>query len=361
MEKHNQNMERGIKTEHKIIFDDSRNMQDIKDESIDLMITSPPYPMIKMWDKVFISQNEKIPKALILEELGDEKIGEIAFEEMHKELDKVWKETYRVLKNGGWACINIGDATRTIDGSFKVYPNHARIISACMKIGFEILPEIIWRKQSNKPNKFMGSGTLPAGAYVSQEHEYILILRKGNKREFKTDENKLIRQKSSYFFEERNKWFSDIWEDVKGDRQKLNNEELRERSASFPFELAYRLVNMFSVQGDNVLDPFLGTGTTMLACMSSERNSIGIEIDNNFNKVISERFENIVKFANEYNNEREEKHRKFIEKREEDKGEKTKYQNHKFPVVSRQEINIEIPRLKSINKINETLFEVEYN
>jgi len=343
-------------TTHKVIFEDARkiDMKMLSDNSIDLMITSPPYPMIEMWDKIFSEQNPLVKEAL------DNLNGEKAFEEIHKELDKVWKEVYRVLKKGGWVCINIGDATRKLGDSFKLYPNHARILSYCMELGFDVLPEIIWRKQSNKPNKFMGSGTLPAGAYVSLEHEYILILRKGNKREFKTDENKLTRQKSSYFFEERNKWFSDIWTDVKGDKQKLNDEGVRDRSASFPFELAYRLVNMFSVQGDTILDVFLGTGTTMLSCMASGRNSIGIEIDKNFNKIISERFGGIVEFANNYNEKRIEKHKEFMDKRKEEKGEH-KYQNHNFPVVSRQEMNIEIPKLKSVRKINDNLFEVDYS
>lgn len=346
-----------MRTTHKVIFEDARkigNIEELSDNSIDLMITSPPYPMIEMWDKIFSEQNPLVKEAL------GENDGEKAFKEIHKELDKVWKEVYRVLKKGGWACINIGDATRKIGNSFKLYPNHARILSACMEIGFDVLPEIIWRKQSNKPNKFMGSGTLPAGAYVSLEHEYILILRKGNKREFKTNEEKFNRQKSSYFFEERNKWFSDIWMDVKGDRQKLNHKDLRERSASFPFELAYRLVNMFSVQGDTILDVFLGTGTTMLSCMASGRNSIGIEIDKNFSKIISERFEGIVEFSNEYNEKRIENHNEFMEKRKEEKGEH-KYQNHKFPVVSRQEINLDFLKLKSTKKISDNLFEVEYN
>ena len=345
-----------MRTIHKIIFEDARKMSNIKelaDNSIALMITSPPYPMIEMWDKIFSEQNPLVKEAL------DSGNGEKAFEEIHRELDKIWKEVYRVLKNGGWACINIGDATRKLGDSFKLYPNHARILSYCMKIGFDVLPEIIWRKQSNKPNKFMGSGTLPAGAYVSLEHEYILILRKGNKRDFKTDEDKLIRQKSSYFFEERNKWFSDVWTDVKGDKQKLNHEDLRDRSASFPFELAYRLVNMFSVQGDTILDVFLGTGTTMLSCMASGRNSIGIEIEKNFKRIIKERFDNIVGFANEYNEKRIENHKEFMERRKEENGEH-KYQNHKFPVVSRQEINIEIPKLESIKEIGENSFEVDY-
>lgn len=118
----------------------------------------------------------------------------------------------------------------------------------------------------------------PAGAYVTYEHEYILIFRKGEKRVF-SEEEKSIRQKSAFFWEERNGWFSDLWE-IKGTAQMVNNiKQGRERSAAFPFEIPYRLVNMYSIEGDTILDPFVGIGTTNLACMASNRNSIGVEID----------------------------------------------------------------------------------
>ena len=108
-------------TTHKIIFNNSNNMKYLPDESIELVVTSPPYPMIEMWDQIFASQNEKINRALTQND------GPGAFELMHQELDKVWDELYRVLKVGGLACINIGDATRTINGHFALYTNHSRI------------------------------------------------------------------------------------------------------------------------------------------------------------------------------------------------------------------------------------------
>ncbi len=114
----------------------------------------------------------------------------LAFNLMHELLNSVWNEVFRVLKNGRFACINVGDATRTVQNTFCLYPNHARILNYLLKIGFSALPDILWRKQANTPNKFMGSGMLPAGAYVTLEHEYILILRKGQKREFKTENEK---------------------------------------------------------------------------------------------------------------------------------------------------------------------------
>ena len=344
-----------MKTEHKIIFGNSNNMKDIWDESVDLMITSPPYPMIKMWDEMFGEQNPEITHAL------KEEDGEKAFELMHQELDKVWDETFRVLRNGGIACINIGDSTRTLKDVFQIYTNHARILRSCLGLGFHALPEILWIKETNKPDKFMGSGMLPVGAYVTLEHEHILILRKDGKRKFTKQEQKENRQKSAFFWEERNMWFSDKWKDINGVFQKLNNNKLRERSGAYPIELAYRLINMFSVQGDVVLDPFLGTGTTTLGAMASGRNSMGVEIDKNFNDIIELRINEIKKIVDARVQGRIVNHKEFVKKREEEKG-KLKYynKNYGFPIMTRQEINLHIPRIKEVKKIRENLFEVEH-
>ncbi|MEM2907478.1 MAG: DNA methyltransferase, partial [Candidatus Odinarchaeota archaeon] len=160
-----------METRHILLFQDSRNLNNIDSESVDLIVTSPPYPMIGMWDSLFSSLNSKISNAL---EAGN---SELAFELMHKELEKVWVESYRVLKPGGLACIVIGDATRTVNREFQMFPSHAKITSYCLSLGFKALPVIIWRKQTNAPNKFMGSGMLPPGAYVTLEHEYILLFR----------------------------------------------------------------------------------------------------------------------------------------------------------------------------------------
>jgi len=222
------------KTTHEIVIGAAQKMTDIKNNSIGLVVTSPPYPMIEMWDDIMAKQHTDIRNAL------DRQDGLDAFELMHKELDKVWKETARVLMSGGFACINIGDATRTIGKKFQLYPNHARIISAFHSLGMQSLPNILWRKQTNAPNKFMGSGMLPAGAYVTLEHEWILIFRKEGKRIFKTAEEKLKRKESALFWEERNIWFSDLWQ-LKGIKQKITKSETRKRSAAYPFEIPYRL------------------------------------------------------------------------------------------------------------------------
>jgi DNA modification methylase len=264
-----------LTTEHRLIHGDARSMASVADASVEQVVTSPPYPMIEMWDGMFRKQNPQIGVAL------DDLDGAASFELMHRELDKVWRECFRVLKDGCFACINIGDATRTINRRFQIYSNHSRILAAGIAAGFDTLPLILWRKQTNAPNKFMGSGMLPGGAYVTLEHEYILLLRKGEKRTFDTVTDKKRRKESAYFWEERNRWFSDLW-DFKGIRQELGDNNLRQRSAAFPFELPWRLVNMYSLRGETVLDPFAGTGTTSFAAMAAGRNSIGIEIDATF-------------------------------------------------------------------------------
>jgi hypothetical protein len=181
---------------------------------------------------------------------------------------------------------------------------------------------------------------LPPGAYVTLEHEHILVLRKGKIREFKTEDEKLNRQRSAFFWEERNEWFSDLW-DMKGTRQRILNGRSRERSGAFPFELAYRLINMFSVKGDTVLDPFLGTGTTTFAAIASNRNSIGIELDESFSEFIHplER-SGLTEQLNERVRKRLKDHQDFVKKREEEKGSnafKHMNEHYGFPVMTSQE------------------------
>lgn len=331
-------------------------MKTIPSDSIALMVTSPPYPMIEMWDEMFFDQNQAVGKAL---EKGQ---GPNAFELMHKILDCVWDEVYRVLMKGGIACINIGDATRTINGNFSLYQNHTRIMTYLLKSGFSALPAILWRKQTNAPNKFMGSGMLPPGAYVTLEHEYVLVVRKGEKREFKTPEEKQIRRESAFFWEERNVWYSDIWMDLKGTSQNLFDNKIRKRSAAYPFEVPYRLINMFSVKGDTVLDPFFGIGTTMYAAMAAGRNSIGFEIDQNFQDSILSRMNTILHYSNERISNRLRHHLKFMEERFRSKG-GFKYLNkhYGFPVITKQEIELLINQLISVEEVEKMEFEVIYS
>lgn len=345
-----------MKTRHQIIFQDSKNMKDVDSESVDLVVTSPPYPMIEMWDEMFAAQNRAISEAL------SKKKGADAFALMHQELDAVWNEVHRILIKGGIACINIGDATRTIDGDFVLYQNHARILTYLLKLGFSSLPVILWRKQTNAPNKFMGSGMLPPGAYVTLEHEFILILRKGPMRQFKTAGEKQIRRESAFFWEERNVWYSDIWLDLKGTAQSLNYEQMRLRSAAYPFELPYRLINMFSVKGDTVLDPFLGTGTTTLAAMAACRKSVGFEIEPSFRNPIVSQMDTIVPFSNEQIRNRINNHITFVKERFKTKGAfKHINKQYGFPVVTSQEKELLLNQLVSTAQISDDVFEVSYS
>ena len=338
-----------MSTYHKIFFQDASCMENIEDNTVDLVVTSPPYPMIQMWDELFYG-DESVRMAF------EDGKGAEAFELIHRVLDKVWAELSRVVKKGGIVCINIGDATRTINGDFQIYMNHSRIIEAMAERGFKSLPSIIWRKQTNAPNKFMGSGMLPVGAYVTLEHEYILIFRKGKKREFKVEEEKKRRQESSFFWEERNIWFSDLW-DLKGVSQKLGG-GTRSRSAAYPFELAYRLINMYSMKGDLVLDPFLGTGTSTIAALSSERNSIGYEIDASLDKVIEDNISNSINRVNKRIFSRLDEHRIFVETYE--KPFKYFNENIGMPVVTRQERNIIFQKVSKIEKSSEMTFLCHY-
>ena len=331
-------------------------MEALESGSTDLVITSPPYPMIEMWDAMFAKQNAEIGNAL-------EKVdGPVAFELMHRELDTVWQEVSRILKPSGIACINVGDATRTINSRFRLYPNHSRILNQFLKLGFEALPAIIWRKQTNAPNKFMGSGMLPPGAYVTLEHEYILILRKGPKREFKQDSEKQNRRQSAFFWEERNAWFSDVWMDIKGTSQHLGDRAARLRSAAFPFNVPYRLINMFSVKGDLVVDPFLGIGTTMWAAMTAGRNCIGYEIEGKLPSKIAVIKRTILPFANGKIENRIRKHLDYLDANSNSKNE-FKYKNvyYNFAVKTRQETEILINTLMTIETTREHSFEVTYS
>ncbi len=300
--------------------------------------------MIEMWDGLFSSLNPEIGEDL---ENGD---GQAAFTQMHEELEKVWNEVNRVLVDGGIACINIGDATRKIDDSFRVFQNHSRIVDAFEALGFEPLPEILWRKPVNSGAKFLGSGMLPPNAYVTLEHEYILVFRNGkDSRRFEPGAER--RYRSAYFWEERNRWFSDVWTDVRGEDQVLGRDDLRERSAAYPFAIPYRLVNMYSVYGDTVLDPFWGTGTTSLAAMIAGRNSVGYELDAEFARVFDRRVEDVPERSRAVAERRLDDHRAFVEARLSE-GEEFEHRadNYDFPVTTKQEKPIQFYSVAAVRE-----------
>lgn len=277
-------------TDHRIIIRNSQKMPELDDGTVQLVVTSPPYPMIKMWDDSFAKVDPQIAKLWDKLTANGEAVTIMQiYDAMHENLAKVWQETYRVLVDGGIACINIGDATRTVNGNFQLFPNHSRIIEICEKIGFVALPYILWKKPTTKPtykgkSAFLGSGFLPPNAYITIDCEFILIFRKGKLRKFKPHDKQ--RYESIFTKKQRDEWFSQIWS-LKGVRQTTC--QLERRTAAYPEEIAERLIRMFSVKGELVLDPFLGSGTTTKIAIQNERNSVGYEVDQNLLPVISKK------------------------------------------------------------------------
>ncbi len=234
-------------------------MSEVADESVHLTVTSPPYPMVSMWDDFFTEAQAP------------------SYSEMHEYLNETWQEITRVLVPGGIACINIGDATRTSNGLFHLYPNHSRIIENFVKLGFVTLPYVLWKKPTNRPHykgkgAFLGSGFLPPNAYVTLDMEFILIFRKGAPRSFPPKDPR--RYDSQFSKKERDEWFSQVWK-VPGARQDMDG--LERRVAAFPEEIPRRLIRMFSILGDTILDPFLGSGTTLKVAMELDRKFVGYE------------------------------------------------------------------------------------
>ncbi|GAB7020582.1 DNA-methyltransferase [Halostagnicola bangensis] len=325
-----------METTHRLFVGDSRDLTAVADDSVELVVTSPPYPMIEMWDDLFTDLDPDVSSAL---DAGD---GQAAFDAMHAQLDRVWDELERVLVDGGIACINVGDATRSLEDSFRVYPNHARVTEAFEERGFDPLPDVLWRKPANSAAKFMGSGMIPPNAYVTLEHEYVLIFRNGgDRRSFEPGADR--RYEAAYFWEERNRWFTDVWTEVRGELQDLENvpEDVRERSGAYPLEIPYRLISMYSTYGDTVLDPFWGTGTTSLAAICAGRNSVGYELEDGFLDVFDERVAEIGSLSRDIGRTRLERHHEFVEQRRRD-GDDLSYEaaNYDVPVMTKMESEI---------------------
>jgi DNA modification methylase len=335
-----------MKTTHRVHVGDARDLSGLDADSVDLVVTSPPYPMIEMWDDVFAALDPAIEAAL---DAGD---GERAFEAMHDVLNDVWAEVERVLAPGGIACVNVGDATRSVGDRFRVYQNHARVLDAFADLGFDPLPDVLWRKPVNSAAKFMGSGMVPPNAYVTLEHEYVLVFRNGASRSFPPKDDD--RYESAYFWEERNRWFSDVWTEVGGERQTLANEDLRARSGAFPLELPYRLVCMYSVYGDTVLDPFWGTGTTSLAAMTAGRHSVGVERDAGFVEAFADRAAEAPAVSRDVNASRLAAHREFVAQTRE-AGDDLGYENEHYdvPVRTRQERDLRLYDAASVELVDE--------
>jgi site-specific DNA-methyltransferase (adenine-specific) len=257
-------------TTHKLILGDARDLSFLADESIHLVITSPPYWKLKRY--------EEHPA-----QLGN--MGN--YEEFLAELCEVWKHVFRILVPGGRLVCVVGDvclSRRKNDGRHTVVPLHADIAVACRKIGFDNLNPIIWHKIANasyeieRGSKFLGKPYEP-NAIIKNDIEYILMQRKPGGYRQPTLEQ---RSQSKISKKDFDKWFRQFWT--------ISGASTREHPAPFPLKLASRLVKMFSFVGDTILDPFVGTGTTMIAAMKAERNSIGVEIERRYFEMARERF-----------------------------------------------------------------------
>lgn len=224
--------------------------------SVHLVVTSPPYPMIEMWD------------ADLAKQTGLASTDPAFFDAAHALLARAWAECRRVLVPGGLLAVNVGDATRKLPGGdFRCWPNHAEVTRRCEALGFQSLVPILWKKPTNKPNAFLGSGFLPPNAYVTLDCEFILLFRNGSARTLPPKDP--LRYASEFSKAERDTWFSQIW-DFKGARQD-------DGLAAFPEEVPERLVRMFSCLGETVLDPFAGSGTTLRVARRLGRRALAAE------------------------------------------------------------------------------------
>lgn len=261
-------------TRHILYHSDARDLSYIDDNSVHLVLTSPPYFNLKEYRR------------------GKSQLGIIKdYQQFLNELEKVWKECYRILVPGGRIVCVVGDVcmSRRKYGRHVVLPLHSDIAVSCRKIGFDNLNPILWHKisnakfEANTSSSILGKPYEP-NAIIKNDIEYILMERKPGGYRTPTIQQ---REESRIEKEDFRKWFRQIWE--------LPGASTRNgHPAPFPLELATRLVKMFSFVNDTVVDPFCGSGTTMLAAINTGRNSIGVETEeyycaNAINRLESER------------------------------------------------------------------------
>ncbi len=241
---------------------DCRRMPELAADTIDLVVTSPPYWQIKDYGSP----------------------GQIGFgQSLHeylRDLHKVWMECFRVLRSGGRLCVNVGDqfARASVFGRYRVIPLHAEVICQCAEAGFDSMGSIIWRKKTTLNTSggavVMGSYPYPPNGVVEIDFEYILLFKKPGKARAPSRE---IKQLSALTKEEWKAWFSGHW-DIGGARKDGHD-------APFPAEIPRRLIRMFSFRGGTVLDPFMGRGTTANAALALGRNAVGYEIRAEFLRI----------------------------------------------------------------------------
>lgn len=248
------------KTTHKLSLGDARDLSSIPDESVHLVVTSPPYWTLKEY-------------AGSRGQLGDIEDYELFLDE----LDKAWKECARVLVPGGRICCVVGDVCvpRKRHGKHFVVPLHADIQVRARSLDLDVLTPILWHKIANGVTEAEGNGAgfygkpYQPNAVVKNDIEYILFMRKGEYRKIAPLQKAL----SMLTKQEMQSWWRSIWTDVRGASTRTGH------PAPYPPKLAERLIRMFSFAGDIVLDPFGGTGSTAIGAIEAGRNSITFDIE----------------------------------------------------------------------------------
>jgi len=249
-------------TAQKILVKNSMRMDDLSDNSIHLMITSPPYFDTKMYSREPIE--------------GD--IGNNHnVDEWFEKISKIWKEVYRVLQPGRKAFINIMNLPIRLEGGgFKTLNLAGRTIDVCEKIGFIFKRDIVWHK-TNAVRAHFGTYPYPGGILINNMHEFILEFDKPEKKGFKKYAHLTKEQK------EQSKLDKEFWLSIKKSdvwvMKPQGSGDRRSHIAPFPYELPYRLIKAFSYVGETVLDPFVGSGTALIAAADLKRNGIGYEIN----------------------------------------------------------------------------------
>lgn len=255
-----ESLARSQKTTHELIHGDARAASSLDRNSIHLVVTSPPYWTLKRYNE------------------HDDQLGHIVeYDEFVAGLDEVWRNCYQALAPGGRLVINVGDvclSRRKNNGRHTVVPLHATIQERCKAIGFDNLASIIWYKIANAQYEVAGGGGFLGKPYepnavIKNDIEFVLMQRKPGGYRSPSARERLLSVISA---ENYQAWFRQIWSDLRGTSTSGH-------PAPYPLEFAERIVRMFSFVGDTVLDPFMGTGTTNLACARWGRNSIGIEVD----------------------------------------------------------------------------------
>ena len=263
------------RTEHQLRLGDARDLSWIPSQSVHLVVTSPPYFNLKTYVR------------------RDGQMGEMSdYEEFLDQLDLVWKECQRVLVPGGRICCVVGDVciSRRAGGRHYVLPLHADIQVRARRNKLDCLTPILWNKVANGANEAEGNGAgfygkpYQPGAVVKNDTEYILFMRKGG--EYRSPEP-LQKALSMLTKVEMQSWLRSPWTDITG-------ASTRQHPAPFPVSLAERLIKLFSFAGDTILDPFVGTGSTMIAAVVTGRNSIGSDIEPEYIELAKSRIEKAI-------------------------------------------------------------------